>query len=80
MFGACACACACACVRACVRVCVRVCEVICRYAPCNKDSRDHMNTIQIYSMAVMTHLIALNGGQSSQGTLESLTPAYDAIS
>ena len=33
------------------------------------------NTIQVYSMAVMTHVIAL-ARQSSQGTFEPITPEY----
>ena len=33
-----------------------------------------MYTIQIYSVTVMTHVKALEAGQSSQGTSEPITP------
>ena len=33
---------------------------------------DHNNTIQVYSVTVMTHVIALEDGQSSQGHLSLL--------
>ena len=36
--------------------------------------KDHYNAIQVYS--VITHVIALEAGQSSQGTFEPITPAY----
>ena len=36
---------------------------------------DHNNTIQVYSVTVMTHVIALEARQSSQGTFEPITPA-----
>ena len=36
------------------------------------------NTIQVYSMNVMTHVIALEAGQSNQGTSEPITPAIGA--
>ena len=36
--------------------------------------KGHNNIIQFYSVAVMTHVIALEAGQSSQGTWESITP------
>ena len=35
---------------------------------------DHNNTIQVYSVTVMTHVIALEAGQSSLGTFEPITP------
>ena len=35
---------------------------------------DHNNTIQVYSVAVMTHIKVLDAGQSSQGTSEPITP------
>ena len=34
----------------------------------------HTDTIQVYSVAVMTHAKALQAGQSSQGTYEPITP------
>ena len=34
----------------------------------------HNNTIQVYSVTVMTHVKALQSGQSSQGTSEPITP------
>ena len=34
------------------------------------------NTIQVHSMTVMTHVIALEVRQSSQGTFEHITPEY----
>ena len=37
--------------------------------------KDHNNTIQVYSVTVMTHVKALQAGQSSQGTSEPITPA-----
>ena len=37
--------------------------------------KDHNNTIQVYSVTVMTHGKALQAGQSSQGTSEPITPA-----
>ena len=37
--------------------------------------KDHSDTIQVYSVTVMTHVKALQAGQSSQGTAEPITPA-----
>ena len=37
--------------------------------------KDHNNTIQVYSVSVMTHVKELYAGQSSQGTSEPITPA-----
>ena len=34
----------------------------------------HTDTIQVYSMTVMTHVKALQAGHSSQGTFEPITP------
>ena len=36
--------------------------------------KGHNNTIQVYSVTVMTHVKALQAGQSSQGTSEPITP------
>ena len=36
--------------------------------------KDHTNTIQVYSVTVMTHVKALEAGQFSQGTSEPITP------
>ena len=36
--------------------------------------KGHNNTIQVYSVTVMTHIKALQAGQSSQGTSEPSTP------
>ena len=36
--------------------------------------RAHNNTIHVYSVTVMTHVIALEDGQSSQGISEPITP------
>ena len=36
--------------------------------------KGHNNTIQVYSVTVMSHVIALQDGQSSQGTSEHITP------
>ena len=36
--------------------------------------KGHNNTIQVYSVTVMTHVIALEAGQSSQETFEAITP------
>ena len=36
--------------------------------------KGHNNTIQVYSVTVMTHVIALHPGQSNQGTSEPITP------
>ena len=35
----------------------------------------HTDTIQVYSVTVMTHVKALQAGHSSQGTSEPITPA-----
>ena len=37
--------------------------------------KGHNNTIQVYSVSVVTHVMALDAGQSSQGTSEPITPA-----
>ena len=37
--------------------------------------KGHNNTIQVYSVTVITHVIALEAGQSSQETSEAITPA-----
>ena len=34
----------------------------------------HTDTIQVYSVTVMTHVKALQAGHSSQGTSEPITP------
>ena len=39
--------------------------------------RSHTDTIQVYSVTVMTHAKALQAGHSSQGTSEPITPAQD---
>ena len=36
--------------------------------------KDHNNTIQVYSVIVMTHAMALEAGQSIPGTFEPITP------
>ena len=36
--------------------------------------RGHTDTIQVYSVTVMTHVKALQAGHSSQGTSEPITP------
>ena len=36
--------------------------------------KGHTDTIQVYSVAVMTHVKALQAGHSSQGTSEPITP------
>ena len=44
-------------------------------SPCMLTAHnDHGNTIQAYSVTVMTDVIALEAGQSSQGTFEPITP------
>ena len=40
--------------------------------PCN--SKDNKNTMQVYLITAMTHVIALEAGPSSQGTLKPITP------
>ena len=37
--------------------------------------KGHTDTIQVYSVTVMTHAKALQAGHSSQGTSEPITPA-----
>ena len=37
--------------------------------------KGHADTIQVYSVTVMTHVKALQAGHSSQGTSEPITPA-----
>ena len=41
--------------------------------------KDHTDTIQVYSVTVMTHVKALQAGHSSQGTSEPITPARDTM-
>ena len=36
--------------------------------------KGHTETIQVYSVTVMTHVKALQAGHSSQGTSEPITP------
>ena len=36
--------------------------------------KGHTDTIQLYSVTVMTHVKALQAGHSSQGTSEPITP------
>ena len=43
---------------------------------CKITHKDHNNTIQIYSVTVMTHVKALETGQSSQGTFEPIKPDH----
>ena len=38
--------------------------------------KGHTDTIQVYSVTVMTHVKALQAGHSSQGTSEPITPVY----
>ena len=42
--------------------------------------KGHNNNIQVYSVTVMTHVKALQAGQSSQGTFEPITPAISQTS
>ena len=37
--------------------------------------KGHTDTIQVYSVTVMTHIKVLQAGHSSQGTSEPITPA-----
>ena len=37
--------------------------------------KGHTDTIQVYSVTVMTHVKALQAGHSSQGTSEPVIPA-----
>ena len=41
--------------------------------------KGHNNTIQVYSVTVMTHVKAVQAGQSSQGTAEPITPGMRLI-
>ena len=41
--------------------------------------KGHTDTIQVYSVTVMTHAKALQAGHSSQGTSEPITPARGSI-
>ena len=41
--------------------------------------KGHTDTIQVYSVTVMTHVKALQAGHSSQGTSEPITPANGAL-
>ena len=41
--------------------------------------KGYNNTIQVYSVTVVTHVKALEAGQSSQGTSEPITPAHTYI-
>ena len=36
--------------------------------------KDNRNTIQVYLVTAMTHVIALEAGQSSPGALKPITP------
>ena len=38
--------------------------------------KGHTDTIQVYSVTVMTHVKALQAGHSSQGTAEPITQGY----
>ena len=40
--------------------------------------KGHADTIQVYSVTVMTHVKALQAGHSSQGTSEPITPDSEA--
>ena len=41
--------------------------------------KGHTDTIQVYSVTVMTHVKALQAGHSSQGTSEPITPVCTQI-
>ena len=41
---------------------------------CKISHKDHKNSIQVYSVNVMPHVITLEAGQSSQGTFEADIP------
>ena len=41
--------------------------------------KGHTETIQVYSVTVMTHVKALQAGHSSQGTSEPITPAITEL-
>ena len=40
----------------------------------HKDNSHNRNTIQVYLVTAMTHVISLEAGQSSQGALKPITP------
>ena len=42
--------------------------------------KGHTDTMQVYSVTVMTHVKALQAGHSSQGTSEPITPASAYLS
>ena len=41
--------------------------------------KGHTDTIQVYSVTVMTHVKALHAGHSSQGTSEPITPVIHIL-
>ena len=41
--------------------------------------KGHTDTIQVYSVTVMTHVKALQAGHSSQGTSEPITPGPQLV-
>ena len=41
--------------------------------------KGHTDTIQVYSVTVMTHVKALQAGHSSQGTSEPITPGREIL-
>ena len=41
--------------------------------------KGHTDTIQVYSVTVMTHVKALQAGHSSQGTSEPITPVLGEV-
>ena len=41
--------------------------------------KSHTDNIQVYSVTVMTHVKALQAGQSSQGTSEPITPVLEDV-
>ena len=41
--------------------------------------KSHTDTIQVYSVTVMTHVKTLWAGHSSQGTSEPITPAHEQL-
>ena len=41
--------------------------------------KGHTDTIQVYSVTVMTHVKALQAGHSSQGTSEPITPELSEL-
>ena len=40
----------------------------------DKDNKNTIQTVQVYSVTVMTHVFVLEAGVSNQGTLEPTTP------